>query len=273
MNFADKTDACARKHNSLLCIGLDPDPARLPASVRGGIEPLFDFTRAIIDATNDLVCAYKPNSAFFESAGNSGIAQLHKTCEYIRKHHPHIPIVLDFKRGDIGNTNDHYARYAFEYLGVDAVTVNPYLGREAAAPFLAYKDKGVIVLCRTSNPGAGEFQDVMCGSEKLYQLVARQVASEWNDNSNCALVAGAPFPEELAWVRRTVGDNMLLLVPGVGSQGGDIEATVTAGVNANGRGVLINSSREVLYANAGADFAQAAGAKTLALRDSINTYR
>jgi len=272
-DFKSKLEACITAHDSLLCIGLDPDPTKLPATIASGPDRLFEFSQAIIDATHDLACAFKPNSAFYESAGADGIAQLHKICTYLHDHHPDIPIVLDFKRADIGNTNEHYARFAFEYLGVDAVTVNPYLGREAIQPFLDYADKGIIVLCRTSNPGAGEFQDLEYGGKKLYQLVAERVATEWNGHNNCLLVVGATYPDELAWVRQTVGDDMFLLVPGLGAQGGAVEPTIKAGRNAAGSGMLINSSREILYASGGADFAAGARAKAQAIRDEINKYR
>jgi orotidine-5'-phosphate decarboxylase len=272
-DFQSKLRDSVSKNNSLLCIGLDPDTAKLPDSFAAIDEPLFTFNRAIIDATNDLVCVYKPNSAFYEAAGSHGIAQLQKICDYIRKQHPEIPILLDFKRADIGNTNNYYARFAFDCLGVDAVTINPYMGREAIGPFLEHKDKGIFVLCRTSNPGAGEFQDLEHGGKKLYQLVAERVANGWNNNNNCQLVVGAPYPEELAWVRQTVGNEMILLIPGVGTQGGEIAATVKAGVNAQGTGAIINSSREILYASSGTDFAEAARQRAIGLRDEINKYR
>lgn len=232
------------------------------------------FNKAIIDATADLVCCFKPNSAFYESGGADGVRQLKLTCDYIREKHPDVPILLDYKRGDIGHTNEQYAKFAFEYLGVDAVTIQPYLGREANEAFLNYKDKGLFVLCRTSNPGASELQDLEVGSgKKLYQTVAEKVAKEWNQHGNCHLVMGAPYPEELAWARQAMGEDMVFLCPGAGTQGGDLGKTVKAGMNRQKTGVIINASREVLYASSGADFAQAARTKAMRLRNQINEYR
>lgn len=219
------------------------------------------FNKAIIDATCDLVCAYKPNSAFYEARGVEGITELKKTCDYLRKTYPEIPIILDAKRGDIGNTNEGYVTYAFDYLGADAITLHPYLGREALQPFLDRKDKGCIILCKTSNPGAGEFQDVGL----LYQRVAKNVVKTWNSNGNCMVVVGATYPKDLAIIRRIVG-NMTILVPGIGSQGGDIEKTVKAGMDSKGKGLIISSSRFII-------FARDPAVKTQILRDQINTYR
>ncbi|HTH72280.1 MAG TPA: orotidine-5'-phosphate decarboxylase [Candidatus Pristimantibacillus sp.] len=273
MTFGEKLSAAVAKSDSLLCIGLDPDIAKIPTSVRDKPDALFMFNKAIIDATANMVCCFKPNSAFYESSGADGIGQLKLTCDYIRENYREIPVLLDYKRGDIGNTNEHYARFAFEYLGVDAITIQPYLGSEANQAFLAHKDKGVFVLCRTSNPGAGEFQDVEVGGKKLYQVAAEMVAAEWNKNSNCHLVMGAPYPEELAWARKAMGEDMLFLVPGAGTQGGDLAKTVKAGINKRGTGIVINSSREVLYASAGEDFAEAAQAKATSIRNQINKHR
>lgn len=273
MNFETKLAAAAQKNDSLLCVGLDPDFPKLPGALRQKTNPLFEFNKAIIDATADLVCTFKPNSAFYESAGADGIDQLKQTCDYIREKCPFVPILLDYKRGDIGNTNEHYAKFAFEYLGVDAVTIQPYLGREANEAYLKYQDKGLFVLCRTSNPGAGELQDLDVGGQKLYQKVARQVAQEWNQNGNCHLVMGAPYPEELSWAREHMGEDMVFLCPGAGTQGGDLGKTVEAGVNKRGMGIIVNSSREVLYASAGEDFAQAARSKALGFQKEINKYR
>lgn len=269
MNFIEKVTAARAQNNSLLCIGLDPDFDKLPATVKAHPEPLFAFNRAIIDATADLVCAYKPNSAFYEALGDSGLAQLEKTCRYIRETCPNVPIIIDSKRADIGNTNNGYVAHSFDYLGVDAVTVHPYLGQEALEPFLSRKDKGIIVLCRTSNPGAGEFQDLPVDGRPLYQRVAQQVASSWNTNNNCLLVVGATYPDELKTVRGIVGPDMFLLVPGVGAQGGDIEKTLQAG----GDNLIINSSRGIIFASAGEDFADAARTAAMQTSDEINKYR
>jgi orotidine-5'-phosphate decarboxylase len=272
-DFKSKLEACSKDQNSLLCIGLDPDIERLPAGIADGPDPLYQFSKAIIDATQDLVCAYKPNTAFFEAHGEQGIRQLHMTCQYLRDTYPHIPIVLDFKRGDIGNTNNYYAQFAFDYLGADAVTISPYLGKEAVQPFLDRTDKGIFILCRTSNQGSGEFQDIDIDGRKLYQVVAEHIARQWNGNQNCMLVTGATYPEELADVRSIVGPDMLLLIPGIGTQGGSVADTLQASLNADGNGVLINSSREILYASRGNDFVDAARTAALRLRDDINKYR
>jgi orotidine-5'-phosphate decarboxylase len=273
MGFKEKLTASWEKSGSLLCVGLDPDLAKLPASMVGGNEPLFEFNKAIIDATADLACVFKPNSAMYEAYGASGIGQLQKTCNYLRKNYPEIPILLDFKRADIGNTNTYYAQFAFDYLGVDAITINPYMGKEANEAFLAYQDKGIVVLCRTSNPGAGELQDLEIDGKRLYRIVAEHVMNEWNKNNNCSLVIGSPYPEELAEIRQMLGDEVIFLIPGAGTQGGEIEKTVKAGINSKGAGVIINSSREILFASNGEDFAEAARKKATLLKDEINKYR
>lgn len=259
MTFQQKLDRIIRKNNSLVCVGLDSDVKKID---RGQ----YLFNKSIIDATADLVCAYKPNSAFYEGEGAKGIGELLRTCQYIKKSYPEIPIILDAKRADIGNTNNGYARFAFEYLGVDAITVHPYLGEEAIRPFLDYKDKGIIILCRTSNPGAGEFQDLVVKGTPLYEIVADRVVKKWNGNNNCLLVVGATYPQELKRVRKIVGDNMTFLVPGIGAQGGDIEATLKAGLNKKKSGLIINSSRAII-------FSKAPRQETKKLRDLINKHR
>lgn len=261
MTFQQKLDSVVAKNNSLVCVGLDSDVRKLPRHFEDEKYSQFAFNKAIIDATHDLVCAYKPNSAFYEARGAGGIEELKMTCDYINKTYPEIPIILDAKRGDIGSSNEAYVAYAFDYLGASAITLHPYLGREALQPFLDRKDKGCIILCKTSNPGAGEFQDVGL----LYQRVARNVSSTWNSNGNCMLVVGATYPEELAAVRRIVGD-MTILVPGIGTQGGDVEKTVKVSVNSKGTGMIINSSRSII-------FARDPAGQTQMLRDQINTYR
>lgn len=273
MGFLQKLDAAVSKNDSLLCIGLDPDFDKLPESVRGSDTPLFDFNKAVVDATAGLACAFKPNTAFYESRGAAGIEELKLTCDYVREKYPDIPIIVDLKRADIGNTNKHYAIFAFDYLGADAVTVHPWLGREAVRPFLDYKDKGIIVLCRTSNDGAGEFQDLKADRLPMYMHVAKNVAKKWNANGNCLLVVGATYPEEIGRVRRQVGDNMVFLVPGLGAQGGDAEAVIKAGMNSKGRGLIINSARAILYASSGEDFAEAAKTEAAKTRATINQYR
>lgn len=255
-----------------MCVGLDSDWEKLPEIVKKEEYPQFAFNKAIIDATHDLVSAYKPNSAFYEYLGSEGVRQLKLTCDYVNETYPEIPIVLDAKRADIGSTNKGYVSYAFDYLRVDAITLHPYLGKEALQPFFDRKDKGLIILCRTSNPGAGEFQDLETVGEPLYIKVAKQVVTEWNTNRNCLMVIGATYPKELAVVRKIAGE-MTFLVPGIGAQGGDIEKTVKAGLNSKKAGMIINSSRGIIFASSGSDFAEKARKETEKLRKRINTYR
>jgi orotidine-5'-phosphate decarboxylase len=245
---------------------------KLPRHLLDKPSPVFAFNKAIIDATADLVCGFKPNSAFYEARGAAGIEDLNLTCQYILEKYPGIPIILDFKRGDIGNTNNYYAQFAFDYLGADAVTVQPYLGRDAIQPLLDYKDKGIMVLCRTSNEGAGEFQDLLVDGEPLYQVVARHVVGEWNQNGNALLVAGATFPKELAAIRQIAGESPIL-VPGVGAQQGDVAAMLKAGLNVAGKGLIINASRSILFASDLPEFADIARGKAIELRDEFNKHR
>ena len=272
MTFQGKLDKITKKNNSLLCVGLDTDLKKIPTHLQGSENAQFEFNRAIIDATHDLVCAYKPNSAFYEAYGPEGIKQLKLTCDYLHKKHPEIVIIIDAKRGDIGNTNEGYVRYAFDYLGGDAITIHPYLGYEAIKPFLARPEKGAIILCQTSNPGAGEFQNLEVGEQKLYQIVAERVVKIWNGNGNCLLVVSATYPKEVAEVRKIAGE-MTFLVPGIGAQGGDVEQTVKAGLNAKKAGMIINAGRSIIYASQGADFAKKAREETEKLKDEINKYR
>ena len=274
--FITKLESCWQRDN-FVCVGLDSDYDQLPDIIKAGRsveDALFHFNREIIDATHDLVCAYKPNAAFYEAQGEAGLRALLNTVRYIREMYAHIPVILDAKRADIGSANLGYAQSAFDYLGVDAITVHPYLGREALAPFLARKEKGIIVLVKTSNPGAGEFQDLPAGpqQEPLYMVVARHVAQEWNSNGNCAIVAGATYPDELRCARALVGD-MPILIPGIGAQGGEVAATVKAGQDSRGWGMIINASRSIIFASRGSDFAVAARAATEQLRAEINRYR
>jgi orotidine-5'-phosphate decarboxylase len=269
MNFSRKLAESVERSNSLLCVGLDPGVAKLPKSARDQ----FEFNKAIIDATSDLVSSYKPNSAFYEARGAEGVAALKQTCDYLREHHPEIPIIIDAKRGDIGNTNAGYVEYVFDYLGADAVTVAPYMGYESLERFLERADKGIIVLCRTSNEGSGEFQNLSVDGEPLYKYVARQVSEVWNSRGNCSLVVGATYPDELREVRAIVGPDMPLLIPGIGAQGGDLAGTLAAGLGAGRAGLMISSSRGIIFASDGDDFAQAARAEAMKLRDEINKYR
>ena len=273
MTFMAQLGAVWQRNDSLVCVGLDPEPERLPAALRGDVDAVFRFCTAIVDATADLVCCFKPQIAHFAAAGAEDA--LTRLIAHVHERHPGVPVILDAKRGDIGSTAARYAQEAFDRHGADAVTVNPYLGRDSVQPFLDRTDKGVVLLCRTSNPGARDLQDlVIAGSDgqRLYQHVATMVARDWNANGNCLLVVGATCPQELADVRRRVGD-MPLLVPGVGAQGGDVEAVVRHGKTAAGGGLLISSSRAILYASAGADYAAAARDATRALRDAINRCR
>ncbi|MGA0055101.1 MAG: orotidine-5'-phosphate decarboxylase, partial [Steroidobacteraceae bacterium] len=255
------------QNNSRVCVGLDPEIDRFPIHLRSRRDAIFAFNRAIVDATADLVCAYKPQIAHYAAVGAEDA--LRETIRYIRERAPGVPVILDSKRGDIGSTAEKYAKEAFERYEADAVTINPYLGRDSAEPFLQYADKGIVILCRTSNAGAREFQDLVVDGRKLYQIVAESVAREWNSRGNCLLVVGATYPEELADIRARTGE-MTFLVPGVGAQGGDVEKAVLSGRTAAGAGLVINSSRGIIYAGAGEDFAVAARRATLELRNAIN---
>jgi orotidine-5'-phosphate decarboxylase len=268
--FTSRLAGAWQRNDSLLCVGLDPEIERFPRHILAEASPIFHFNQAIIDATADLVCAYKPQFAHY--AAYEAEDQLERTIEYIHRTYPTLPVILDAKRGDIGSTAERYAIEAFERYGADAVTVNPYLGGDALEPFLKHADKGVIILCRTSNPGAGELQDLLVDERKLYQVVAQLAATRWNTRGNCLLVVGATYARELAEVRALVGD-MPLLVPGVGSQGGVVAQAVRCGQTRDGTGLIISASRSLLYAGTEADFAGAARAAALRLRDEINVHR
>lgn len=275
-----------------VCVGLDPDWEKIPRCVvevesqdvtfeRNPLEQrvLVRFCCRIVDQTKDLVCAYKPNAAFFESHGSSGRDALVEIIRYIHQEAPDVPVIYDAKRADIGNTNKGYVQDAFGNLTADAITVNPYFGGEAIQPFLDQIDKGIIVLCRTSNPGSNEFQrvdvigdDVPGGYMEMYEYVAHLVSTHWNRNNNCALVVGATFPEELAVVRKRVGD-MPILIPGVGAQGGKPEDIVPVAKDSCGVGFVINASRSIIHASSTEDFAEAARRETIKLHEEINKYR
>ena len=270
VTFIEQLAGAWQANDSLLCVGLDPDSQRMPAHLQGQPDAIFQFCKAIIDATADLACAFKPQIAYF--AALRAEDQLEAICHYLRQTYPQIPVILDAKRGDIGSTAERYALEAFDRYGADAVTLNPYLGHDSVQPFLDHVDKGVVLLCRTSNRGAGDFQDLDCGGRPLYQRVAETVARDWNGNGNCLLVVGATWPRELAEVRALAGD-IPFLVPGIGAQGGDVQAVVKAGKTASGDGLVISSSRAILYAGGGDDFADAARAAAQDLRDTINLYR
>lgn len=292
--------------DKFVCVGLDSEFGKIPESVyRSGHEcavsvanTIVAFNKAIVEATHDFAVAYKPNFAFYIWHGAEGIAVLQRTIMDIRHIAPNVPVILDCKDMDIGNTNIGYVKMAFDSCQADAITVNPYLGSEAAQSFLDCKDKGIFVLCRTSNLGAGEFQDrfVILTDEDhihffggkqdnkyrergefptflpLYEYVAYRVSSHWNKNENCGVVVGATYPGELGEVRRIVGD-MPILIPGIGTQGGDVEKTIKAGKNSRNQGMIINSSRGIIFASSGPDFADAARSETKKLHDLINQYR
>jgi orotidine-5'-phosphate decarboxylase len=268
--FIARLYAAAARNNSLVCVGLDPELEKIPAAVRAMPQAIFEFNRRIVDATAEYACCYKPQFAHYAALGAED--QLLATIRYIHEKYPGLPVILDSKRGDIGSTAAKYAQESFERYGADAVTVNPYLGFDSVEPYLKWQGRGVIILCRTSNPGARDFQDLQCEGKRLYRHVAERVARDWNAAGNCMLVIGATYPEELAEVRAVVGD-LPFLVPGVGAQGGDVAAAVRAGRTADGFGMVLNSSRGIIYASSSADFADAARAATLALRDEINRYR
>ena len=283
MSFYKRLSTAWDRSGSMLCVGLDPDVARFPTAMRGSVDAIEEFCKAIVDATGDLVCAFKPQIAYFAAVGAE--KQLENVCDYIRAKFPDVVLILDAKRGDIGDTAALYAREAFSRYGADAVTVNPYLGTDSLEPFLTTPGKGTIVLCRTSNSGSSEFQSLEVDGEPLYLRVARTAAVKWRSIGECALVVGATYPDELAQVRAIVGD-MPILVPGIGAQGGDINAVVRAGTTqpsspaapsqattpaTSRRGLIINSSRAILYASNGADFASAARDVALTTRAAITT--
>ena len=270
MNFMQSLRARWQQADTLVCVGLDPEPAKFPMRFANDPDAVFAFCRDIADATAEFACAFKPQIAHFAALGaEQALARL---ISHLRAAHPGVPVILDSKRGDIGSTAQHYATEAFDRYAADAVTVNPYLGRDALQPFLDRSDRGVVILCRTSNPGAGELQDLLVAGRPLYQHVAEKAAVEWNTHGNVALVVGATWPEQLAEVRAIVGD-VPLLVPGVGAQGGDAGAVVRNAKTPDGTGLVVSSSRAVLYASSADDYAEAAAKAARGLRDEINRHR
>jgi len=267
VTIIEKYDARAQAVNSLVCVGLDADFEKIPDAFQAHETPQFAFNQFIIEQTHMYTAAYKPNIAFYEARGEQGLRELHLTMAYLREHHPAIVTICDAKRGDIGVSNRGYVSEIFDLLGFDAITLHPYLGQEALTPFLERTDKACIILCRTSNSGSGELQDVSVSisGDPLWLYVARMVAHTWNAHGNCLLVAGATYPDDLRRIRAAVGE-MTLLVPGVGAQGGDAAETIRAGKNSVGRGLIVNSSRGILWA---ADPGEAARI----LRDEINVAR
>jgi orotidine-5'-phosphate decarboxylase len=270
MDFVELLARAQQSSGSLVCVGLDPDPAKLPRDLAGSKEPapLFAFNRRIVDATADIAAAYKPQVAFYSALGAE--EQLVSSIRYIRERAPAALVILDAKRNDIGNTAEAYAREAFDRYGADAVTVNPYMGEDSVRPFLARPDRGAILLCRTSNPGAADFQDLLVDGLPLYRRVAERAAAHWNEHGNLMLVVGATCPREMAELRRAHPE-LSFLVPGIGAQGGDLEATLAAGLDAHGAGLLISSSRNIIYAGGGAP--DAIRAVAVALSRSINRGR
>lgn len=265
----EKLQTSIEVNNSLVCVGLDINPEQMPKDLFSEADPYLQFNKAIIDSTKDLVCAYKLNMAFYEALGERCFSLLQNTIKAIPRG---IVIILDGKRNDIGNTAKKYASACFDILGADAVTITPYLGKDGIQPFTNYKNKGVFILCRTSNPSASELQNFPSNQHPLYQHVAA-LLQQWNEQGNCGLVAGATYPKELAHIRSVVGDQIPLLIPGVGKQGGDLEQAVKNGVNSTSTNAIINSSRGIIYADTSSSFAEGARAATEHLREEINSYR
>lgn len=268
MNFTEKVVDICRKKNSLVCVGLDTDIRKIPQFLLEKVDPIFEFNKAIIDATQDFVAAFKPNLAFYESLGLAGWQALEKTMKYIPSG---ILTIADAKRGDIGNTSRHYARAFFEYFNFDCITVNPYLGFDSISSFMDWEEKGVFILCLTSNKGSKDFQYFKSGGQTLYEKVA-EMAESWNGKQNCGLVVGATHPSELAGVREIVPD-MPLLIPGIGAQGGDLEQSLRYGTDDSGERALFNSSRGIIYKSSGEDFGEAAGEEARSLQELINSIR
>lgn len=268
--FIDKLRARWREADTLLCVGLDPDPARLPAPLQARGDAIFAFCRAIVDATAPYACAFKPQIAYFAAARAED--QLEALIAHLRSAHPQLPVILDAKRGDIGATAEQYAREAFERYRADAVTLSPFMGFDSIEPYLGDPARGAFLLCRTSNPGGDDLQMLDVGGERLFERVARLAAGDWNRNGQLGLVVGATYPAELARVR-ALAPTLPLLVPGIGAQGGDVLASVRAGRDADGTGMVINSSRAILYASGGGDYAEAAARVARRTRDEINRCR
>ena len=272
MNFQQKLDSTVQKNNSILSVGLDSDIEKLPKSFGQKDNPQFEFNKEIIVKTHDLVCIYKLNSAFYEARGDRGIRELKMTCDYIRETYPEIPVLVDAKRGDIGNTNIGYAKYVFDYLKADAVTVIPYFGIEALEPFFEKSGKGIIIGCHSSNVGSKEFQELLVDGKPLYHIVAEEIMKQYGDNPDCMIFMGATYPEELAPVRKIIGD-MTILSPGVGAQEGTLEKTVKLGINSKKSGLMINVSRGIIFASNGEDFAEKAREEATKFRNEINKFR
>ena len=269
-SFLERLSARWSGHHTLLCVGLDPDPARMPRHLAGRPDAMFEFCRDIVDATGDLVCAFKPQAAYF--AAHRAEEQLEALMAHIREHHPEVPVILDAKVGDIGPTAEQYAREVFERYRADAVTLSPLMGLDSIEPFLQRREHGAFLLCRTSNAGGAQLQMLDVGGERLYERIAHLAATDWNVNGQLGLVVGATYPAELARVR-AIATHLPLLVPGIGAQGGDIDAALRAGLDADGAGLVINSSRAILYAGSGESFAQQARQAAMETRERIEAVR
>lgn len=265
MTFEEKLNAAVEKKNSLVCVGLDSDFEKLPEEFKNSKNPQFEFNKKIISETEGLASSYKLNSAFYEARGTDGIIDLKLTFDFLNENYPDIPTVLDAKRADIGNTNNGYVQFAFDYLNADAITLHPYLGHEALQPFLEREDKGIIILCKTSNPGGGEIQDLKIHNEPLYKYIAQTVVSLWNNKNNCLFVIGATYPQELSEIR-SIAPQMTFLIPGIGAQGGDLKSTMENGLRDDKKGLIIHSARGIIFSNS----PKLAAKK---LRDEINTFR
>ena len=270
MKFKDRLLRASRAHRSIVCVGLDFEMDFVPQSVREQDYPILTFNEAIIDATKDLVCAYKPNIAFYEKHAERGLTSLRKTIELIPEE---VPVILDCKRGDVGSTAKAYADAYFEDLAVDAVTISPYLGTDSVEPFTTFDEKGVFILCRSTNSGAADFQDLPVNGSPLYEHVAKRAVQQWNQNDNIGLIAPSTQPKVLQQIRRIAGPGVPLLVPGIGAQGGNVTQAVQSGANLRGEMVLLSASRSIIYASQGNDFAAAARAMTQKLRDECNEAR
>lgn len=279
MDFNQKLNAAIEKNNSLLCVGLDTDIEKIPQHLLTLADPVFEFNKKIIEQTSDLICCYKANIAYYSALGTKGLESLIKTIDYLKSQHPDIPFILDAKRADVGSTSEKYAKEVFDVLKADSVTVNPYFGLDSLEPLLKYKDKGVIILCKTSNPGAFEFQDLKVDGMPLYIKVAQKIV-EWDQKyHNCLMVVGATWPEELKKIRE-IAPEMFLLIPGIGKQGGDLQKTLEYGLTKNKSGLtpmrsglIIHSCRDIIYSSSEQNFAEKAREKAIELRNEINKYR
>jgi orotidine-5'-phosphate decarboxylase len=270
MNFYSKLEKSWAKSGSLACVGLDPLISKMPTHLQENRNSIFEFNKAIIDATADIVCAFKPQIAYFSSQKAENA--LEETIAYIHENYPDVPVILDAKRSDMDSTAEQYAIEAFDRYKADALTVVPFQGTDAIKPYLDRKDKGIILLCKTSNPGSSDLQDLRVDGEPLFRLIARRAANDWNTNNNVALVVGATQPNDLREVRKLIG-KMPVLVPGIGAQGGNLESTVLYGTNQNNTGLIISASRSVIYASTGEDFAEKARMVVLKTNEEINAFR